>query len=261
MFDSLYRARRDPRLGVFETALVRGGRPVEAERHLERLGASLGSLYGASLSAEATAEMDAAAAGIDLGRARLTAVPGAAGVRLRAEAEAISPTIVCPEAGVRLAARQVRGGLGPDKLVDRPLGNRPQNGAGVLVVDGEAALEAAWANLFLVRDGVLLTPPLDGRILAGVARAAVIELARRGEVEVAERPLAVDELTAAEEVFLTNSVRGIEPATALNEAALAGAGPVTRGLADALRRRWGLAAPAAAPAVPATEQPPGQPAR
>jgi len=57
----------------------------------------------------------------------------------------------------------------------------------------------------------VVTPPTDGRILPGVARARAIELARAAGIEVVERSLTVDELAAAGEVFMTGGVRGVEP--------------------------------------------------
>jgi para-aminobenzoate synthetase / 4-amino-4-deoxychorismate lyase len=261
MFESPVVDARDPGLGVFETLLVHAGGAVEVERHLARLGRSLEALYGAPLPPSATVEANRKAAGLDLGRMRLTATPVADEVEVRATVEAIDPALVCPAAGASLRARQVRGGLGPDKLVHRPLGNRGSNGPGALVVEGNSALEAAWANLFAVRHRVLVTPPADGRILPGIARAAVIEIARDEGIEIAERTLPLDALASSEEVFLTNSVRGIEPATALDGIPLAGSGPVSRRLAAALRRRWGLPAAAAAPPALAAAQSPGPPAR
>ena len=74
------------------------------------------------------------------------------------------------------------GGLGEHKWVDRSLLDEAQAalpaGALPLIVDADGAvLEASRANLFAVRDGALFTPPLDGRILPGVTRARVIEIA------------------------------------------------------------------------------------
>jgi para-aminobenzoate synthetase/4-amino-4-deoxychorismate lyase len=57
----------------------------------------------------------------------------------------------------------------------------------------------------------VITPPTDGRILPGVARARAIEVARAVGIEVIERGLSVDELGAADEVFMTGGVRGVEP--------------------------------------------------
>lgn len=261
MFETSLRGAPDPRLGVFETMLVHDGRAIEIERHLERMAGSLERLYGAVLPPAVPDELAVAAAGMAWGRVRLTAVPGDVSLLTRVEATAIDAAIVFPPQGVELRSRWVAGGLGGDKLVDRPLGNRPSAGPGPLVVDRGEALEAAWANLFAVREGVVRTPAADGRILAGVTRAAVIALAGEAGMEVIEGPLAATELPAADEVFLTNSIRGVEPAIALDGAPLPGASRVSRRLAAALRERWRLPAPADAPAAPAAELIPGPPAR
>lgn len=78
-----------------------------------------------------------------------------------------------------------------------------------LFVDPQGfVLEGAVSNLFLVRQGTLITPPLSARILPGVMRAAVLAL-NRGPVE--ERPVSIPELLAADEVFVTNALLGIMP--------------------------------------------------
>lgn len=261
MFEESPTTTPDPRLGVFETMLVRKGEVLEAGRHLDRLAGSLERLYGAVRPAGLPAEVGSAAAGIELGRLRLSAAPTGSRIRIELATEALDPSIVFPRRGVALRTRTVAGGLGPDKLIDRPLGNRPATGAGALVVDQGEALEAAWANLFVVRGGVLRTPPADGRILPGVTRAAVIELAQELDLPVAEEAVPTADLPAAEEVFLTNSIRGVEPVAALDGTPLAGTGPLSRRLAAALRERWRLPARPDAPAEPAAAPPPDPPAR
>ena len=55
-----------------------------------------------------------------------------------------------------------------------------------------------------------MTPPLDGRVLPGITRGRLIGLLAGVGVTVEERPVQVDDLAAADEVFLTNSVRGVQ---------------------------------------------------
>ena len=246
----------DPTKGIIETLLVVHGEPVELEGHLARLQASLTEVYAAELPADMTERVRDAAAGLALGRLRLTAVPQADGIELELSPRSVDPGVVFPTAqkGAELCRVDRPGGHGAHKWVDRSGMDRPTTGPGQLICDGEELLEAGWANLFAVRRNALWTPPADGRILAGMARAAVAEIAREEGLETHERPLTKEDLLAAEEVFLTNSVRGIEPAVELDGAPLAGCGPLSRRLAAALRRRWGLTdaaddlqAPAAAP--------------
>src|SRR5207249_5414074 len=73
------------------------------------------------------------------------------------------------------------------------------------------AVEAATANVFVVIDGVLLTPPLAAGPLPGVTREAVLECARALGLPAKEQRLPRELVVAADEVFLTNSVAGIRP--------------------------------------------------
>lgn len=249
--------RPDPSKGVFETMLVVGGEPTEAAGHLARLGRSLAEVYEVELPAGTRELVDATAAGVELGRLRITAVPAREEVDIDLESRPIDPTIMFPQAGASLRRLDRPGGHGSHKWVDRSGMEHPDAGPGQLICDGEELLEAGWANLFAVREGTLWTPPLDGRILAGTARAAVLEIARAEGLQAQEQALSAADLLAAEETFLTNSIRGIEPASALDGSPLAGCGPISRRLADALRRRWGLdpAAHKAAATAPKAAQP------
>jgi branched-chain amino acid aminotransferase len=71
--------------------------------------------------------------------------------------------------------------------------------------------EASSSNLFLSSGGALVTPPLSCAALPGITRAAVLELAALDGVETVERAFGVDELMAADEAFLTSSLRGVAP--------------------------------------------------
>jgi branched-subunit amino acid aminotransferase/4-amino-4-deoxychorismate lyase len=96
-------------------------------------------------------------------------------------------------------------------------------------------LESARATVFVVEDGArVLTPPTDGRILPGVTRSAVIELARGLGLEVREQPIDLEQLARAREVFLTGSLRGVDPAVVEGAAASAPT-PVSETLARAWR--------------------------
>jgi branched-chain amino acid aminotransferase len=75
---------------------------------------------------------------------------------------------------------------------------------------GEVA-ECTGDNIFLVRKGVLYTPPIDAGILEGVTRDAVIELARDKGTEVREIPLTKHDVYIADEVFLTGTAAEVIP--------------------------------------------------
>jgi branched-subunit amino acid aminotransferase/4-amino-4-deoxychorismate lyase len=246
--------RADPAKGVFETLLVVGGEPVELDAHLARLRRSLAEVYGADLPAEAHEELTAAAEGISLGRLRLTCAPGEDGLRHDLTGNKVVPEAVFPARGAELRTHSVKGGHGAHKWVDRRGMEHPDRGPGQLVCDGGELLEAGWANLFAIREETLWTPAADGRILAGMARAAVLEIAGEEGLETRERPIHAEHLLKADATFLTNSIRGIEPATSLDGEPLPGSGPISHRLADALRRRWNLKAPQAAAAAPKADQ-------
>jgi branched-chain amino acid aminotransferase len=80
----------------------------------------------------------------------------------------------------------------------------------MLNVRGEVA-ECTGDNIFLVRDDVLLTPPIDAGILEGITREAVIELARASGVEVRETPLTKHDVYIADECFLTGTAAEVIP--------------------------------------------------
>jgi para-aminobenzoate synthetase/4-amino-4-deoxychorismate lyase len=257
------RWRPDPAKGVFETLLAVDGAPIELESHLRRLSRSLATVYAKELPPRTEEELRRAAEGIPLGRLRFAAVPKEDGLRHDLLAERVVPEAVFPDRGVKLRTQMVRGGLGSHKWLHRPAQiERPApDRAGALIADAGEALEAGWANLFAVRRETLWTPPLDGRILPGTTRAAILALAAEEGVRTEESPLHPRDLLGADEVFLSGSVRGIEPALELDGQPLAGCGTISRRLAAALRHRWRLPAAAAAPAALATAPPPGQPAR
>jgi len=233
----------DARGGVFETLLVRDGLPVELDDHVARLTASAGELYGVAPSPDAALALRAGAHGLPLGRVRLTVTPGRDGLVSSVSSAAVDPALVFPtDDPLALRAAVVERGLGRHKWADRRLVAALEEAAApavpLLVGSDRTVLEATRGNVFAVIDGVLVTPPLDGAILPGVARAHVLELAATLTVEVQERPLGHPALLAADEVFLSGSVRGIEPVGACGSDGRWPIGEVSRHLAAALRARW-----------------------
>lgn len=105
----------------------------------------------------------------------------------------------------------------------------------VFVDAQDVVLEGPTTNIWWRRDRTLLTPSLDLGILAGVTRAAVIELAHELAYEVVEGAFALAELAAAEEAFTSSSVRELMPVVELDGAPL-GRSPAADELQAALRR-------------------------
>jgi branched-chain amino acid aminotransferase len=90
--------------------------------------------------------------------------------------------------------------------------------------------EGAAENLFLVRDGRLMTPPAGASILMGITRDTVVRLARAEGIEVVEQPLPREALYVADEVFLTGTGAEITPVRSVDriETKTAAPGPVTK---------------------------------
>jgi len=76
--------------------------------------------------------------------------------------------------------------------------------------------EATTANVYAVDAGRLTTPPLDAGILEGTTRIRILGLCRELGIDVAEAPLTPADLAAADEVFLSSSVKGIVSVTSLD---------------------------------------------
>lgn len=235
------RPQPDPAQGVFETMLVVHGTPVLPEAHLSRMESSVRAVYGTELPGDTRRKVAERAADLELGRVRLAFAPPT----LEIEAGEVNRSLHFPECPIALRSHQVSDGLGCHKWADRSTLPPCQTGEAALLVDGAEVLEADRANVFAVHTGAVFTPPLDGRILPGVTRATVIELARERELEVIESPFSLDQLVASDEVFLTNSIRGIEAVDSIDGTHLVGGRSLTGLLAEALRRKWksGAAAP------------------
>jgi len=103
----------------------------------------------------------------------------------------------------------------------------------ILIRDGFAT-EGAASNIFLVLDGVLLTPPTGPLLLPGITRDLVLELARQQGIPCEERPVSEAELRRAEEIWLTSSTKEILPVIQLDGQPVANgqAGPIWETMID-----------------------------
>jgi len=77
--------------------------------------------------------------------------------------------------------------------------------------------ECTGDNIFMVKDGSLITPPADVGALEGITRDAVIKLSGHAGVGFEEKMLKMDELYSADEVFLTGTAAEIIPVTAIDK--------------------------------------------
>jgi len=94
--------------------------------------------------------------------------------------------------------------------------------------------EASGMNLFIVRNGDLITPGVDQDILEGITRASVIELAKADGINVIERPVDKTELLIADEVFLTGTAAKITPIKQIESTKLSGERPIMNKLRSKL---------------------------
>lgn len=99
--------------------------------------------------------------------------------------------------------------------------------------------EGTTSNVFAVKDGVLLTPPLAAGILEGVTRGIVLAMARAQGVPAREAALRPRDLEGADELFITSTVREVVPVTRLGDRRVGGGavGPLTARLHAAFRER------------------------
>ncbi|HVA86662.1 MAG TPA: branched-chain amino acid transaminase [Candidatus Saccharimonadales bacterium] len=103
----------------------------------------------------------------------------------------------------------------------------------VLTDDGHAS-EGSAENLFIIRDGVLITPPVTDDILEGITRAGIVEMAGDLGIRVVERSIDRSELYIADEVFLCGTGAQLSPVVEIDRRRVGrgGVGPVTGRLKD-----------------------------
>ena len=230
--------RPDPRAGVFDTLLVQAGRPVALAPHLARFAASVRELYDVGLDVTALArEVTATATGSQLQRVRVAFVPG------------VGPTVDAHPLAARsrdpwhLVVRRLPGGWGAHKWRDRSgleeWTDPADPSVDVLLVDeDDRLLETGRGSVFVVSESEVSTSPLDGRILPGITRDAVLRILEGLGVDSHVGPVALGELTHATEVFVSSSIGGVRPVATCDVAGPWPAGPVTRAVDEALEREW-----------------------
>ncbi|MDT7702932.1 MAG: para-aminobenzoate synthetase / 4-amino-4-deoxychorismate lyase [Pseudonocardiales bacterium] len=210
----------DPAGGIFETILLRGGRVRRLADHVGRLRRSYWEAYGVRLSADVEAAVALALAAEPTrtaARMRVVAHPGSPD-RVRVAVAPFEPVPLAAQPGLVLRVCTETAGE-RHKLVDRAWldAHEAAVGAGetpLLVDDAGPVLESTRSSVFTVRDGLVRTPPLDGRILPGTARQAVLD----------ERPdarpavVTLGELAGADGAFLTNALRGVQWVRELRDA-------------------------------------------
>jgi branched-chain amino acid aminotransferase len=132
---------------------------------------------------------------------------------------------------------------------------------GILLDQSGNVCEGTGENLFLVKDGVIATPPFTSAILGGINRVSAIQVARDLGFEVVEREIARGELYLADEVFMTGTAAELTPVREVDDRPVGAGEPgevtraVQREFEDALHGRseryaeWLDVVPSGAPAA------------
>ncbi|MCA9660214.1 MAG: aminotransferase class IV [Myxococcales bacterium] len=249
---------------VYETLRTAGGHFVEMGRHLSRLrrsAAGIGLDIDFSDEAIAAATRDTCEATgnrdcyvriiVTRGLSELTLDPRHAGepllVIIAKELKLLAPALYERGLSVRIVdVRKIsRRSLDPTlktgnylnsiQALRQATANEAED-AIMLSMDGAVA-EGATSNVFMVKDGQISTPSLQTGLLSGITRALICELAAADGHPVTEATIWPDELRAADEIFLTSSVRGPIAVTTIDGAAVGdgAVGPLTRRLSDLYR--------------------------
>ena len=252
--------------GVYEVTRAVDGRLFERERHIARLKRSLAALRIAVPDAEVDRMGDVwhdllRRNGLETGEATVYAQI-TRGVALRAHpfpSPDTPPTIFASASRLALPtavrARGARGITVPDirwarcniktvTLLPNVLARQQAVELGAdeafFVRDG-VVLEGAASNLFAVLDGELWTHPITTYILPGITRDIVIELAHAARIIVRERPILLEDIARATELFFTGTANDVMPIVTMDGRPIGTGqpGPVAAQLYVALLARMG----------------------
>ncbi|HEX7417899.1 MAG TPA: aminodeoxychorismate lyase [Steroidobacteraceae bacterium] len=244
--------------GLFETLTCVGGRPRFLEQHLARLAAGCARL-GIALAADAAhlrAELLQLAAQAPRALLKLIVTRGVAVARGYAIAGTETPNRIVlrydwpaePAArareGVRVRIANLRLGENPalaglkhlnrlEQVLARAEWSDPEIFESLLLSSSGPLISGTMSNVFTVSEGVLMTPKLERCGIAGVMRGCVLRAAARAGISAQEVTLSLQQLAAAQEVFLTNVRIGVVPVRAIEQRELL-VGPVTQRLQSLL---------------------------
>ncbi len=241
--------------GVFETLRVYGGVPFAWTRHLDRLCVSA---RGIGLDLPDVTELRAAAAAVltanalTEARLRITvtggiAPPGSgrgnAAPTVFLLAFPVEPAALTVDVVIVPWSRNEHGALAGLKTISyasnvRALAYAHERDAGEAIFANTQGnlCEATGSNVFVVRDGTLLTPPPTAGCLLGVTRALVLELAQQSGIASAERDMPITALAESDEAFLSSTTREVQPIERVDGVRLREVGgQVSTALASAFR--------------------------
>ena len=102
----------------------------------------------------------------------------------------------------------------------------------ILLNEHGRVAEGSGENVFIVKDGVLMTPPLSEGVLEGITRDTVITFARDLDIPFVESPLLRQDLYLADEAFYTGTAAEVVPIRSVDEREIGAPGPITKQLQD-----------------------------
>ena len=109
----------------------------------------------------------------------------------------------------------------------------PQIAEGLMLDDQNHVISGTMSNLFIVRDGKVMTPPLKQCGVEGVMRGLILDLAKESTIPYEETIVTIHDVRQADEIFVTNALIGLWPVKRL-ERQVYSIGPITRRLAERL---------------------------
>jgi D-alanine transaminase len=224
---------------VYEVIPVFSGQPLRMREHLERLQQSLSALdIGNPMEPDRWMETISAVIERNGGGDQYVYLQISRGVAEREHVvmEIPQPTVfifskairhAAPEPVSAITCRDIRWDnchIKTTSLVAnvmlRNYAHRAGAAEAILLADGFLT-EGAASNVMVVSDDTIKTPPKSRRLLGGITRDLVIDLARRGGLECEEAAISEGELRGAREIWLTSSTRQILPVTRLDGAPVA----------------------------------------
>lgn len=238
---------------MFETLLVIEGAAVEMDAHLERLATSVEALYDRSVPLKVRWDLDKAvreSQGVQ--RLRLSVWPHPDGpLESHLHMEAVdSRAHGHSTSAMKLFIGYLSDGLGSHKWRDRDILSvlaahhaLSESEEMLIIDDNSEVLETASGNIFALLDAMLVTPATDGRILPGVTRACILSLAHRLGVATASEVIRLDDLSHADEVFVTSSIRGVTPVVSCRGVGTWPIGSLTTELRKELSQHWANSLP------------------
>jgi branched-chain amino acid aminotransferase len=225
--------------GVFEVIRIYDGRAFAVEEHLARLRRSAANLRLPldleAVRADAHRLLAQAGGGPAHGQLRIVITRG--GRRLLLTEPLHETPEVTRLATITYSPTRILDGVKSLSYAANMLATRLAMERGfdeaLLVTPHGRVLEAPTSSFFWVKDGAVLTPPLEDHILASITRRIVMEVAGAQE----RACTLAGDVAGADEAFLASTTREVQPVVAVDELTFPGAGPATTRLAEEVAAR------------------------